>query len=172
MDKEGALLEAFKFYQSLNGCVVCFHRIPRSASKRSSTSGTRQRHTPGFAARMHSHCQKIDGVGTVEKDTEHLCSRGCWTRYLARGNSMHDSTPQPTDKVEHSPRSRRPWTSRTMETLKSPRESNANTATWTMCQAQHLMRVVRNSRICRKNKEERAQTSLQRGDQDANLNLQ
>ena len=39
----GAQDNKIKFYQTLNGCVICLETIPRSTSSKSSTKGTQQK---------------------------------------------------------------------------------------------------------------------------------
>ena len=69
VDMAGAQDAAFEFYQTLNDCAICFNTIPRSTSKRSSTSGTKQRHTHQDSRRGCTHIVKqIVGDRTVEKD--------------------------------------------------------------------------------------------------------
>ena len=54
MDKNPPRTQDFRFYQTLNSCVTCFSTTPSGTSKRPSTLGTKQRHTTGFAARLHT----------------------------------------------------------------------------------------------------------------------
>ena len=58
MDKNPPRTQDFKFYQTLNSCVTCFSTTPSGTSKRPSKLGTKQRHTTGFAARLHTKRRK------------------------------------------------------------------------------------------------------------------
>ena len=52
-------LETFEFYQTLNGCVICLNATFKEyIEKGHPHQGTRQRLTPGFAARWHIHRQR------------------------------------------------------------------------------------------------------------------
>ena len=92
VEMEGAQKKNFEFYKTINGCVVCFDTIPRSVhQKRSSASRTRQRHTPGFAVRLHAYLRKKNARDNVVKpDKEYLLCKGSQQRYLAGGSSAHD----------------------------------------------------------------------------------
>ena len=90
----------------------------------SSTSGTRQKPTPGFAARLVAHTPSNLSLLSApwKNNKEHLYCQAYFEGYFARGHSVRDSKTNSTNSGD-ALETQRPWTSEEKGNLENEKAS-------------------------------------------------